>query len=248
MLVTRPLLWVASRVVPILYTSYMGLVWATSRVRIDDTPGALDVLGRYNGALGLFWHEEVVAAPYAYYRMGIRGHTLINQSDIGDLITRVVERLEYVVFRGGSSSKRSRRNPRVLRDMTDHMNDTDKVFYGIAVDGSHGPAYRLKRGALLIARDCGKPILLGRVWFSRCIRLPTWDRMAIPLPFKRIDVYFRGPYFVPKNERLRAIEDLRGRIEGDLIQLSVESYKEFGQTPPANLLAEGERGCQRIEP
>ena len=56
-LVTRPLLWVASRVVPILYTSYMGLVWATSRVRIDDTPGALDVLGRYNGALGLFWHE-----------------------------------------------------------------------------------------------------------------------------------------------------------------------------------------------
>ena len=231
-------MWIASHTVPILYTSYMGLVWATSRVKTDDTPRALEVLHEHNGALGLFWHEEVIVAPYAYYRMGIRGHTLINRSDIGDVITRIVERLDYVVFRGGSSTKRSRKNPHVLRDMTDHMRDTDNVFYGIAVDGSYGPPYHLKRGALLIARDCEKPILIARVWFAHCIRLPTWDRIAIPLPFNRIETYFRGPYFVPKNERLRTIEELRTRIEKDLIELALESHAEFGQTPPETLLRE----------
>ena len=77
------------------------------------------------------------------------------------------------------------------------MRKTDGVIYGLTVDGSKGPAYRLKRGGVVIARECGRPIVLVRTWYRRCLRLDTWDRTAIPLPFNRIHYYLEGPYFAP---------------------------------------------------
>ncbi len=78
------------------------------------------------------------------------------------------------------------------------MQTTPGVIYGLTVDGSKGPAYRMKMGGVLIARECGGPLALVRTWYKRSIRLKTWDRMAVPLPFNVIKYYLRGPYFVPE--------------------------------------------------
>jgi hypothetical protein len=37
------------------------------------------------------------------------------------------------------------------------------VVYGITVDGSNGPRHKVKPGALVIARECEKPIILVHV-------------------------------------------------------------------------------------
>jgi lysophospholipid acyltransferase (LPLAT)-like uncharacterized protein len=155
---------------------------------------------------------------------------------VGEIITGIAERLGYVVFRGGSSSRRSRRSDRVIDDMIEHMKHESGVLYGVAVDGSQGPSYRLKRGALVIARECRKPILLARVWFARCVRLPTWDRLAVPLPFNRIYAHARGPYFVPEKPRLRVMEDLRIELEDQMIDLAADSYQEARQARPRSLV------------
>ena len=49
----------------------------------------------------------------------------------------------------------------------------------------------------IFQRAGNKPIVLVRTWYKRCLRLNTWDRMAVPLPFNVIRYYMRGPYFVP---------------------------------------------------
>lgn len=229
-------MWIAKHLTPPLYTAYMRLVWSTSRVHDRGVGEALGIVRRHDGALALFWHEEVIAAPYCYHRLGFRGHTLVNASDVGEIITRIAERLDYVVFRGGTSSRRSRRRPNVLANMIEHMKEENGVLYGLAVDGSQGPPYRLKRGALVIARECRKPILLARVWFERCVRLPTWDRMAIPLPFNRIYIYARGPYFAPQQARLREMESFRKQLENQLIELAATSYDETHQPRPPGLV------------
>lgn len=236
MLLTRPFMWLAALAVPPLYSAYMWLVWSTSRIESQELLEALPVVDASGGAVVLMWHEEVIAAPYMYYRLGLRPHTLVNHSDIGALITRVAERCHFVVFRGGSSSRSSRRRAGVFRDMIEHMNAEEGVLYGIAVDGSQGPPYRVKRGPLVIARECRKPIAIARVWFRHCLRVQSWDRVALPLPFNEIRVYVRIPYWAPEDSDTKeGLARFRQAIEDEMIDLAAQSYEDLGQQRPANL-------------
>jgi lysophospholipid acyltransferase (LPLAT)-like uncharacterized protein len=104
------------------------------------------------------------------------------------------------------------------------MRENRRVVYGVTVDGSNGPYHVMKPGALFLARKCGKPIVLVRTWAKRNLRLPTWDRMAVPLPFNRIRQYLVGPFFPPDgasdSERL---EIFRRELEGKLVELAQAS-------------------------
>ncbi len=236
LLLSGPALRVLHGVLPPLYIAYMRLVWATSRRDEIGLAEARSLLEEHGGFVGLCWHEEIAAAPWAWSRFGIRPHTLINQSDVGDLITGIAERCGCVVFRGGSSRHKSRRRPTVVRDMIEHMREQAGVIYGIPVDGSRGPRYHVKRGALVVARETGKPIVLARLWYRHSIRLPSWDRLALPLPWNQIRIQLAGPYFVPPEARTRAqLEPLRTRLEGDLSELAAASYAAMGQRVPREL-------------
>jgi hypothetical protein len=91
---------------------------------------------------------------------------------------------------------------------------------------------------VVIARECGRPVVLVRTWYRRCLRLNTWDRTAIPLPFNRIHYYMEGPYFAPPDANTEAgLERFRLRLEQDLIALAARSYDDLGQPRPANLPA-----------
>ena len=226
----------AALVVPWLYLAYMRLVWATSRVEPHDFPRLHDIIVQYNGAVGLLWHEEVMTVAYGYKHLGFRPHTLASVGEAGEVITRMLLRCGFVVFRGGSTTGRSRRREGVLQDMIDHMRTTDRVIYGLTVDGSKGPPYRIKTGGIVIARECGKPVNLARTWYKRCLRLPTWDRMAVPLPFNVIGYYLRGPYMVPPSAHTEAgLDAFRLQLENDLVDLAAHSYDDMGQPRPANL-------------
>lgn len=235
---SRPLVRAGALLVPGFYRLYMALVWSTSRVVDHGVHRLHDIGAEHDGAVGLLWHEEVSTVAYAYHRLGFRPHTLASVSDFGEVVTRVLESCGFVVFRGGSSGKASRRRSSVTSEMIDHMRKHRGVIYGITVDGSRGPRYRLKPGGIVIARDCGKPIVLVRTWYARCLRLRTWDHSALPLPFNRISHRMRGPYFVPEAARDReGFEDFRRHLERELAELAAESYDEMGQPRPATLAA-----------
>jgi hypothetical protein len=227
----------AAAVVPALYLAYMRLVWATSRVEPHNFPELHGIIEQYNGAVGLLWHEEVATVAYGYYYLGFRPHTLASVGEAGELIARMLQRCGFVVFRGGSTTGRKRRVEGTLEAMIDHMRTHDRVIYGLTVDGSKGPRYRIKRGGIVIARECGKPVILARTWFKRCLRLPTWDRMALPLPFNRIGYYLKGPYLVPEGAHTdEGLERFRLELENELIELAAHSYADMGQPCPPELV------------
>lgn len=235
-MLARPLFWLALRTLPSLYLAYMRFVWATSRVSDHGLLELHEINRRGNGSVGILWHEEVFTVAFAYAYLGFRPHTLASISDMGHLITRALERCGFVVFRGGSSRKKSRRRGSVLRDMIEHMQTHDRVIYGLTVDGSSGPPYRVKPGGILIAQTCDKPIVLARTWYKRAVRLPTWDRTAIPLPFNEITTYMRGPYRAPgTSEGEEETERFRKMLEDDLIELAAHSYAAMGQARPEGL-------------
>jgi lysophospholipid acyltransferase (LPLAT)-like uncharacterized protein len=235
---SRPLARLAALVVPHLYVAYMRLVWATSRIEGGrEFTELIRMTECHDGAVALLWHEEVMTVAFGYPFLGVRGHTLASLGESGELIARMLKLCGYVVFRGGSTSGTARRREGTLLEMIEHMRATPQVTYGLTVDGSKGPPYRMKTGGIVIARECGKPIALVRTWYKRCIRLPTWDRMAVPLPFNVIRYYLRGPYHVPESAHTpEGLERYRQELEDDLIDLAVQSYDDMGQARPANLV------------
>ena len=226
----------ALAVVPSFYLLYMRFVYATSRVRANDFMRLHDIIREHDGAVGLLWHEEVFTVAYGYPHLGFRPHTLASLGRIGELITRLLLRCGFVVFRGGSSAKPSRRRANVVPDLIEHMRTHREVVYGLTVDGSQGPPYRMKRGGVVVARECGRPVVLVRTWYRRCLRLPTWDRTAIPLPWNEIAYTIAGPYAVPADAASGVgLARFVLELEDELIGLALRSYTEMGQLPPAAL-------------
>ncbi len=207
---------------PRLYVAYMWLVWKTSRIEDRGYARTGAIRDRYDGFVGMLWHEEVFGVAWNYRDM--RPHTLASLGDSGEIITRMLERCGFVVFRGGSSKRTSRRRQAVLADMIAHMKKTERVVYGITVDGSFGPYHVMKPGALVIAYQFDKPIVFVRTWAKRNLHLPTWDRMAVPLPFNHIRQYLWGPYFVPAGAHdPEVFEAFRLKLQNELAQLAAES-------------------------
>lgn len=66
----------------------------------------------------------------------------------------------------------------------------------IAVDGPAGPAHKLKRGALDMARDSGAPIVAIRFEYDLRVRGKAWDRKEWPVPGSRIRVVESEPLYV----------------------------------------------------
>ncbi len=237
-LINRPLAMLAHALLPRLGLLYLDLVWKTSRVDSESLSALRQIYEEHQGLVALLWHEEIATVAYAYSqaKLGFQPHTLASPGDAGEVITRMLEMSGCVVFRGGSTRHQSRRREGVLEDLIEHMRERDAVFYGITVDGSKGPAYRMKSGGLVIARECGKPIALIRIWYRRCFRLRTWDRTAIPLPWNEIRYYLRGPYFIPADAATPAgLERFRLALERDLIELARQSSRDMSQPAPASL-------------
>ncbi len=242
-LFSRRLSQLGATVVPYLYVMYMRVVWATSRIQGRDFVALKQIVKQHNGAVGLLWHEEVMTVAFGYPYLGFCPHTLASLGEAGEVIARMLRLCGFVVFRGGSTTGRARRREGALEEMVAHMRNNTDVLYGLTVDGSKGPPYRMKTGGIVIARECGRPIVLVRTWYKRCVRLPTWDRMAVPLPFNVIGYYLRGPYMVPESAATEAgLHAFRLQLENDLIDLAAQSYDDMGQGRPANLVKRSEAG------
>ena len=56
------------------------------------------------------------------------------------------------------------------------------TILGITPDGSRGPKYQAKSGALLIARASRSPVVLLSFSYGWAIRLKSWDQFVIPYP------------------------------------------------------------------
>jgi hypothetical protein len=101
------------------------------------------------------------------------------------------------------------------------------VIYGLTVDGSQGPVYRMKPGAVAIARACRAPIVLVRTHYARGITLKTWDRTQIPLPFNRRLTLASGPYWIAPDADAAACEALRAHLEGELLELTARVAEQL---------------------
>ncbi len=200
----------------------MRILGATWRVRIE---GGNPFDSPTRPALGALWHRSVFIAAHQYRDRGVV--VMVSHSRDGDWIEALLSRLGFAASPRGSSS---RGGAAALRQQIRIARQTGAA--ALLCDGPRGPAGVAKPGVLVLARACGVP--LWPVAFSArpALRLGSWDRMVLPLPFARVLCAYGEPLHVPRRSDQASLESARVQLEETLNRLTDELDRRLGLAVP----------------
>ncbi len=117
---------------------------------------------------------------------------MVSASRDGEYIARLAGHFGFKTVRGSSNKKGVGALKGMLRSARRGEN------CAIVADGSQGPARVAQSGAILVASRAGVPVVPITWSASRYIKFSSWDGMAVPVPFSRIDIYIGEPLTVAK--------------------------------------------------
>lgn len=193
-----------------LLSGYLKFVHLTQRRTFEGLEHAQGVWAdRSTGCLVLFWHETIPIAPPAWPRWDKTKaqeiHALISRSADGEFIATVMGALGFPAIRGSRQRQNSvgdKGGAEALR----HIIKWAKAGGAVAVtpDGPKGPARVMGEGPVTAARLSGVPVLLLAVASNPCIRIRSWDRTILPLPFSRAAAVYCPPVKVGRDDDLSA--------------------------------------------
>lgn len=169
----------------------LRLYWRTVRLRVTGDERIAPLLASGTRFIPCCWHQRQIFA-ICYLRrlrpLGVNPGALVSPSKDGELGARLLAKLGVTAVRG--SGRRS--GALAMRDMYVAIKDQN-LSPLIAPDGSTGPAHEFKPGAIMLARLSGSPVVPVSFACTRGIRLRTWDRLLVPLPFSRVEVVVGEP-------------------------------------------------------
>jgi lysophospholipid acyltransferase (LPLAT)-like uncharacterized protein len=196
---------------------YIGIrcVAGTIRFKLNDRAGLFDGAPKEKIIFAI-WHNRLALAAVLYQHYVLRFAPerrmagMVSASRDGGLLARVMEHFGIEPVRGSSS----RRGPQALREMVSFAeNGLDLAF---TPDGPRGPGYVVQEGVISAAQLTGLPIVPVAYHLDRKIRLRSWDRFQIPLPFTRCEVIVGRVLRVPRNVSDAKREALRRQLEAEM--------------------------------
>lgn len=161
-----------------------------------------------------FFHE-VMLFP-AYYWGWPEMQILISDHRDGELITQAAQRLGLSVVRGSTT----RGGARALREMTTRV---DRGHLCVTPDGPKGPRRRVHQGMVYLASRTGLPIVGAGMAFQDPLRTRSWDRFAVPLPFRAAACVVPEPIRVPPDADRETIEAYRQEVERRMQAATLEA-------------------------
>jgi hypothetical protein len=211
------------------YRVGVAIVWRIGRLfwascRIHRRPGfeaARAAVREHRAVIPVYWHQHLLFGVRALLDLqpdGMRPGFLISPSVDGTAPAMLVQRLGGHVIRGSSTHT----GARALRDFYETI-VKQQVSPAITPDGPRGPVHEFKPGAVLLAQITGKPILPVSVAASRTIRLRTWDRFELPLPFSRVVIAYGEPVRLPRSVDADTLARLQGEMAARLQALQAEA-------------------------
>ena len=197
----------------------MRLLAVSYRVKITSGEETIqELLDRDSPVIFCAWHNRIFFfGSFAETRLTRRGFKLtqmVSLSRDGDIGYYLGKWSKIHVVRGSSNRGGSRALRGLFREL--HKRGSSIV---ILPDGSQGPIYKAKPGAIVLAQLSGAPIYLFSFEVDRCWRVRSWDRLIIPKPFARISVKLSEPLHVPRELSKEQLEEERVKLEHLLNEL-----------------------------
>lgn len=170
-----------------LLAAWMRFCFATIRWTREGEPEVEAIWARGGGVIPIFWHSRLALSPASWpLDRATPTKALVSLSADGQFIARALERVGFPAIRGSTANKdkgqAAKGGSQALRDGLRQL----KVG-GLAVtpDGPRGPANVMGEGVPLMAKLSGAPVVFLGLSCRPAIRLGSWDRALVPLPFGR---------------------------------------------------------------
>ena len=168
------------------------------------------------------WHNHLALALASYDRYAAEKWqekglvAMVSASGDGAFLAAVLAKFGVHAIRGSTS----RRGPQALLEASRWL----RKGYSIAItpDGPRGPAHRIQEGIISLAQVSGRPIIPISNFARWKLRLKSWDRFQIPLPFARCELYDNAPIIVPREATEAERERLRVRLEDAMRAITVD--------------------------
>lgn len=205
---------------------WMRFCFATIRWTHKNQSVAEQIWDGGGGVACAFWHSRIALAP-ACWPLGRAqpAKALVSLSPDGQFFAGALGRLGFPAIRGSSSNKdkadRAKGGTQALRDALRQL----KVG-GLAItpDGPRGPSREMAEGLPLMAKLSKAPVLFAGMSCNPAIRLNSWDRALLPLPFGKGAIVWDSAVFPEGGdltsvaadwaERLTAVEAAADAITG----------------------------------
>ena len=191
-------------------------LWSASiRFSYGDPAGRGEILSLNQPATIILWHNRLFIAGewHRRFRKSRSCYGLISGSRDGAWLETFYGWAGIRAIRGSQN----RRGAVATRELIRVVRAGHDI--GVTPDGSRGPTYEAKAGALFVAKASRSPVVLLSFSYSKAIRLQSWDRFAIPLPFSRVHVQTR---ILPYDELFkdRDLEQTTSLVQQNLLDLT----------------------------
>ncbi len=208
-------------VIPLLAAWLVRAWFATCRIREHDAQHLQRLQATSTPFIGTAWHYCVLGIFTICRKLS--GILMISASEDGDYLAGMAERLGYSVVRGSSNRKGAAAAKELIRELRRGKNS------GLVADGSQGPAQIAQLGPLWLAARTGVTILPFVYSASSYFTFNTWDRLILPKPFSRMDVFYGEPMTVPADAKMADMEEFRQTLEDALNTLYVRAWEFQGK-------------------
>lgn len=196
------------RLGPPLFVSFLTALYKTCRIEVFGREYEEEFMRKGQPVLCALWHFSLFYCTYHFRHR--QGAAMVSASQDGELMARAMQRLGYIAVRG-SKTKGGRS---AVKEIVNLM----KAGHGggIVADGSQGPARVAQKGALVIARETGAPILPVTHATRGAITFNSWDKTVLSLPYSRLAFFYGEPLFVPLTAHRSELERYRQELEDRL--------------------------------
>ena len=219
--------WV-QRALGVLAAEYLRLVWLTNRFSYDPSD-VYDLVEPHQPAIFAFWHGQHFITPFIKTKESHRAKVLISKHRDGEFNAIAAERLGIGTIRGSGDhggAFHRKNGVGAFREMVQALEEG----WNVATTADVPKRARVAGlGAIMLARETGRPIMPFAMVTSRYIRLKNWDSTTINLPFGRGALVGIDTVHVPPDADTETMERLRQQVEIYLNEATRRAYAAVGR-------------------
>ena len=206
---------------------YTKVVHYTTRWNKKELAGFYDIWDKEGSIILICWHGRATMIP-GFWNRKHPLNALVSLHNDGKLMARLLEHYGLGVIGGSTTSNAKAAAVALMKSL--------KQNHSICIipDGPVDPGMHMNMSPLYFAQKSGKP-LIGITYSCKHARIFTkiWDDMMLPFPFNRGIVRTTRPFYIPKNATPDEMEELRQKVEKEMVAISMEADTALGRTPVA---------------
>ena len=169
----------------------LNILCKTLKINEINKSAVTEMVNNNQNVVFAFWHGTMLVPWYTLKEFS--PSTIISKSKDGDLLTNLLVKWGYNVKRGSSSNQ----GKEILDKLV--FEAKNKKCIAITPDGPRGPEKIMKAGAVIIAKKAQIPLVLVGTYYSRKVKLKSWDKFEIPYFFSKASVTYSDPIFISEN-------------------------------------------------